>query len=912
MIMSRLSSLLLAMAMLPASGSICAQTSSSSGAVAGDVPHATVPFKISDAGQKLPDITWGLDLAWISEGNIQRGVNFAGAGLIDIVRLSFQTTDPVTDGTLSTAQKNTLNTRINLVKKHAPKAGINLNSDQEAGVDEWYHVYRSERQVSTFAPRWAALIAATRSYVQSKGLKVVSVSPFNEPDYGEGQTWGWQQGSKAEMLEICRLLREDEQYAEDFKNVLLCGGNTLNNDQALPWYNHCKQYLDEGNTHQLAGSFDNFAKFYQTVKADGKVGVGDELHNTMECMVGSEYGMTKGIWWGTCDHTRSQFMKASRGTRLGYAEHRANWTAASVYRHPDGRVQGFGGTSERQAVTTLYRFAATDHDVFYNGQGPTREYLMNLPGGTGYQQGQTNAETVIDIQDGDDIMPPMPTQATTYKLVNRASGMVLSFNSNALRNGNNLTQERATQMGNAHLVQQWIIRPMGERSGGDFSYYKIMNARDTTMLIDVRDWSLSDRGSIIGYQGGLGDNEQWFLDYAEDGWFYIRSRHSALCLEVTPGTASQLKLVHRNICQGIVDGSPNQQWRLLPADVTYDTTAPAAPTALAAIPQAGSVRLSWQAPADADLLHYVVLRSTDKQQWHTLHNSVPGTEYVDNTAQPGISYAYQVRAVDASLNRSEPCDMVTAATSGAPGIICQLMADSLLDTTGNGNHAALAGTFTAVDGKFGQALSLNGTNNYLQLPATIANSAELTVSGWFYWRGGNTWQRFFDFGTDTDHYVFLTTNAGSGPRLAIKNGGAEQIISLGTASFGTNRWRHLAVTFGKDAITIYLDGQAVATNTTITTRPCDFSPIFNYIGRSQFPADPMLRAYVDDVRIYNYALSADDIALIAQGTDAVRELPMGTEKAAQSVFTLDGMRVQPQMLRPGRVYIINGRKVVLR
>lgn len=36
-------------------------------------------------------------------------------------------------------------------------------------------------------------------------------------------------------------------------------GNTLNSDQALPWYNYLKDQLDEGNTHQLAGSFDNFA-----------------------------------------------------------------------------------------------------------------------------------------------------------------------------------------------------------------------------------------------------------------------------------------------------------------------------------------------------------------------------------------------------------------------------------------------------------------------------------------------------------------------------------------------------------------------------------------------------------------------------------------------------------------------------
>ena len=884
------------------------QTSSASATVAGAVPHATVPFRISDPGQKLPDIIWGLDLAWLSEGNVHRGVNFAGEELIDIVRLSFQTTNTeALNGQLTSAQKKTLDQRINIVKKHAPNATINLNSDQMEGtleqVTEWYRSSDTDTQ----AARWAELIALNKRYVESKGLKVTSVSPFNEPDYDP-----WHQGTKADFKAICQLLREGEEYKEEFSGIKLCGGNTLNNDRALEWYNASKEYLDEGNTHQLAGSFNNFVKFYQTVAADGKVGVGDELHNTMECMVGSEYGLTKGIWWGTCDHTRSQFMKASRGTRLGYAEHRDNWTAAGVYRHPEGHVQGFGGTSERQAATTVYRFVALDHDVFYNGQGPSREYLLTLPGGTGYQKGQTNAETVFDIQDGEDIMPPLPTSATTYKLVNRFSGLVLSCNNNALSNTATIAQERYTKNGNAHQVQQWIIRPVGDRFGGDFSYYKIMNARDTTFLIDVKDWSLEDRGGIIAYKGGMGDNEQWFLEYAGDGWFYVRSKHSGYCLEVTP-TANEttLRQAHRAICQGPVENKTIQHWRLLPADVAYEATAPAAPTALTAAPQPGSVRLTWTAPADEDVDHYVILRSTDGQTWNTLHNNVTETAYVDNTSHPAAAYSYKVLAVDKCLNRSDASNIVSSGATGQPAPICHVLADSLLDATGNGNHAALAGPFTVADGKFGKALNLNGKDNYLQLPATIALSEELTISGWFYWRGGSTWQRLFDFGRDTDHYVFLTTNGGNGPRLAIKNGDTEQFFTLGIASFGANRWRHVAVTFSAEAITVFIDGQQVATNTTITTRPRDFQPVFNYVGRSQFAADPLLRATVDDIRIYNYALTADDIAQIFEGTDAVTAPVATTEKAARA-FTLDGLKVNPQMMLPGRIYILNGKKVLFK
>lgn len=815
-----------------------AQTSPATNAVAGEVPHATVPFRISDPGTKLPDITWGLDLAWISEGNLRRGMNFAGADLIDIVRLSFQPSASVADGTLSEDQLAALKTRTDLVKRWAPQATLNLNSDPQDGkqVNSWYKTSNS----TTNGKRWAQLIALTKEYCESRGLKVSSVSPFNEPDYT-----AWNQGSKADFRAICSALRKNS----DFDGIALCGGNTLNNDKAKEWYDYCKQYLDEGNTHQLAGSFDTFADFYKAVAADGKVGVGDELHNTMECMVGSEYGLTKGIWWGTCDHTRSQFMKASRGTRLGYAEHRSNWTAASVYRHPDGTVQGFGGTSERQAYTTTYRFAALDHDVFYNGMGPTREYMMTLPGGTGYQTGQTNAETLVNIQDGEDIMPALPTEPTTYKFVNRFSGKVLAVSSG------NLVQKSNS---NTDKNMQWVIRPIGDRFGGDFSYYKIMNARDTTLLMDVLNWSLEDGGGLMAYKGGFGDNEQWFLEYAGDGCFYIRSKHSAMCIQVTPGTDSQQKQDGRALCQGVKADKDIQKWRLLATKTTYNAKAPAAPTNLKASARPASVGLQWTPPADKDLSHYVVLRSTDNTTWNTIHNCVEDTLFTDNTVEEGNSYYYKVKAVDKSLNRSVDSEIITAAPSGNHALFCHIPADSLIDISGNGNHAALRGVLNKEAGKVDSALVLNGQDQFVQLPATIANNQELTLAAWVYWRGGSNWQRIFDFGIDTDHYFFFTPSNGSAARLGIKNVDSEQVISLGK-KFPEKRWCHLAITFDDTAIRIYLDGELAGENTTIRTRPKDFRPIFNYIGRSQFTADPMLYGSIDDIQFYNYALSSSDI-----------------------------------------------------
>ena len=43
----------------------------------------------------------------------------------------------------------------------------------------------------------------------------------------------------------------------------------------------------------------------------------------------------------------------------------------------------------------------------------------------------------------------------------------------------------------------------------------------------------------------------------------------------------------------------------------------------------------------------------------------------------------------------------------------------------------------------------------------IAGGGAFTFAGWVYWNGGGNWQRIFDFGDDTSHYLFLTPRSGS-------------------------------------------------------------------------------------------------------------------------------------------------------
>jgi len=807
--------------------------------IAQPIPDRTVSFCVSDTGVSKP-IIWGLDLAWLSESNIRRGIAFMGADRVDLVRSSFTPTAPLVNGELPATELGRLNERLTIINLLGANTKVVLNCDHPT-IDPWF---------KGIASRWAQLIDVTARRHQERGRTIVTISPFNEPDYTQTG-----QGTVNDFYNIAGELKLNPR----FDSVRISGGNTLNTDQALVWYNPLKDRLDEGNTHQLAGSFSNYANFYKTVRANGDHGTNDELHNVMEAMVGVEYGMQTGIWWGTAELARGEFVKASDGKRLGYAEHRTNWTAASVYRNTEGKVQAFGGSSERQAATTIYRFVSKDKDVYYDGYGPQREYTMVIPGGTGYQVGQTNAERVVNVSWGDDIQPVINGR---YVLVNRNSGKVMEVAGGSASAGANLQQGTNT----GATYQQWNVTPVDPRIGGDFSYFTFA-AVHSGKVPDILNWSLDNGGNIIVWDNAKGGNQQWYLDYAADGWFYIRSRHSAKCMEVAnAGTAAGA-----NIQQWDKDGGTNQQWRFLPVGTPVEFVSPAAPLNPVATANAASIRLDWTAGPETDVAGYTIYRSASAGgPYTTIARNVKSTSFVDNTTSPGVPYFYTIKAVDNALNRSVYSNEVSATVTGSNELIARYQFDgNTMDSTINMNHSATSGGTSYVAGKVGSGgIALNGTDAFVQLPPNLVNQQEMTIAAWIYWNGGVVFQHIFDFGYDETKYMFLSPNS-SQLRFAIKNGGTEQQLNAPATPLG--KWLHVAVTLGESEARMYVNGVMVAESNAITISPMDFKPGLNYIGRSQ-TTGPMFKGTIDDFRVYNYALSANEVAQISGVLSGVEDV----------------------------------------
>ena len=192
-----------------------------------------------------------------------------------------------------------------------------------------------------------------------------------------------------------------------------------------------------------------------------------------------------------------------------------------------------------------------------------------------------------------------------------------------------------------------------------------------------------------------------------------------------------------------------------------------------------------------------------------------------------------------------------------------------LDSSGNGWNGTLVNGPAWVAGKVNNAVSLDGTNDYVTMPAGVVSTlGDFTISAWVKLTTVGTWARIFDFGTSQTNYMFLTTSSNSNPskvRFAIRTPAVaeEAIEGIPTPAISTGTWTHFAVSISGSTGTLYVNGTVVGTNSAMTLKPSSLgSTNLNYIGKSQF-TNPYLNGLVDEFQIYNTALSASQVAQLA-------------------------------------------------
>lgn len=259
---------------------------------------------------------------------------------------------------------------------------------------------------------------------------------------------------------------------------------------------------------------------------------------------------------------------------------------------------------------------------------------------------------------------------------------------------------------------------------------------------------------------------------------------------------------------------------------------------------------------------------------------------IPNAGDGGTNY-FIARATDpAGTSSSTVLAVSVKSTLGEAALLAHYALDgNATDRSGNAFHAAISGGATFPPGRYGSAVDLNGATAYLTVPPKVLESAsDFTIAAWVNWDGGGAWQRIFDFGNGTAQYLFLTPSSGSGTlRFAIKNGGVEQIVE--TSALPTGQWRHVAITLSGTTARLYVDGVIVRANNAMSITPASIKPRSNFVGKSQFSADPLFNGRVDEMFLFNYALAPAAIERLMSNQ------PPPASGAALEVSILDGVLV---------------------
>ncbi|HOK95941.1 MAG TPA: hypothetical protein PK052_09770 [Anaerohalosphaeraceae bacterium] len=210
----------------------------------------------------------------------------------------------------------------------------------------------------------------------------------------------------------------------------------------------------------------------------------------------------------------------------------------------------------------------------------------------------------------------------------------------------------------------------------------------------------------------------------------------------------------------------------------------------------------------------------------------------------------------------------SAVSSSAKIVLKKLIAywpfeNNLTDASGTGYHGTAVGNLTYAAGKVGQALDLSGaTDTYVDLPDGFADFVGgLTFNVWAYPRSAANWARFLEFGNgaNADNIYFARNGTSATLQYTIYKGSTSSGTVSRTNTIALNAWQMFTITMdASGSCRLYKDGLQIATGT--VQIPNVVTRINNYIGKSNWAADAYYNGLLDEIRIYNYALTPDEVA----------------------------------------------------
>lgn len=227
-----------------------------------------------------------------------------------------------------------------------------------------------------------------------------------------------------------------------------------------------------------------------------------------------------------------------------------------------------------------------------------------------------------------------------------------------------------------------------------------------------------------------------------------------------------------------------------------------------------------------------------------------------------VSSAFYIGTMDEIriYNRALSPAEVTQLYNFAPGPVGYWKFDensgsTANDSSGNANSGTATGSPSWVAGKYGSALKYNGSSQYTSI--TAGSALQIT--------NGLTAEAWINPVAASNFVLFKETTGGNGDWwINFSSGNWQCATAGGTGTVATgvsaalNQWTHITLAYTASSLKCYVNG--VLSGTTDTT-PGTLTGNTNAVMVAGYPTTPTtyFNGSVDDVRIYNYERTPDQI-----------------------------------------------------
>ncbi|MBC7946528.1 MAG: PQQ-dependent sugar dehydrogenase [Chitinophagaceae bacterium] len=255
-------------------------------------------------------------------------------------------------------------------------------------------------------------------------------------------------------------------------------------------------------------------------------------------------------------------------------------------------------------------------------------------------------------------------------------------------------------------------------------------------------------------------------------------------------------------------------------------------------------------------------------------------------SNPNGSYTLTARARDAAGNITTSASVLVNVSNANNFTAAYPMNEgtgtAAADISGNGHHAALTNAPTWTAGKYGQAVNLDGANDFMNIPDhanfTLDPAQSYTWSGWLkntnFLQWSTVWSQTIDGNNFFYFYAHTTNDPDGGPvtnGVSVYwwgNGGTNKVgVHSNNNVLTIGLWSHIAVTYNaaqpqNNRFTIYVNGVDVTNRADVSSTGTlsSIDPTNIRIG-SNAPFGEYLTAAVDEFRYYRRLLSLAEVVV---------------------------------------------------